>query len=113
MAKIDLKAGGRFLMASHQDIIKNFVTQNHLTPVKVGEVKTARALESFDLVPIYLKYGGHINPHFHIGSDIYILDDQQWEVFSKILLTDFQKKLAGMNGITFNDALNLSNAIDR
>lgn len=110
--KFDLKSGGRFLMANHQEIIKNFVAKNHLVPVNVGEMKTAKAMGNIDWFPIYLKYGGHLNPHFHVGSDVYILDDQQWQEFSKILLTDFQKKLNGMKGITFGDALNLSNVID-
>jgi hypothetical protein len=110
--KFDLKAGGRLLMVNYQDIIKNFVAKNHLVPVNTAEMKTAKAIGNTEWLPIYLKYGGHINPHFHVGSDAYILDDQQWLDFSKILITQFQKKLENMKGITFHDALNISNVID-
>lgn len=112
MEKLEMIAGGRYLMASHQDIIKNFVTQNHLIPVNLGAMKSVSALEGYDITPIYLKYGGHINPHLHLGQDVYIINDKQWKEFSKILLTDFKKKLDATNGITFRDSLRLSNVID-
>jgi len=106
--------GGKFLMASHVEIIRNFINVNKLVPIERQAAKTAgkKTSSSYEGLYWWMKYGGMLVPHLHFEGNVYILNEVQWGSFSKSLVKDFQKKLARANSISFQNALDISNTID-
>jgi hypothetical protein len=105
--KIEIKAGGKYLMANRQELIQKFVTANKLAPF---------IQPKFDPIlqhhwPVWFKWGV-IGPHLHLNDKVYMLDDANWNKFTKTLFDDFKVKLDKAKSVSFNDALNLSNSID-
>jgi hypothetical protein len=108
--ELQLKNGGRTIMVQYQKMIQSFVTKNRLAPAVFQQERMAKAAIS-EVYPIWLKYGGMVGPHFHLGDKTYILTDEQWGKFSMELIVDFKGKLEAAKSITFEDALNINDAI--
>jgi hypothetical protein len=108
--ELQLKNGGRTIMVQYQKIIQAFITKNKLTPA-VFQVERSIKEVNAEFYPIWLKYGGMVGPHFHLGDKTYILTDEQWSKFSKELIVDFKGKLDAAKSITFQDALNITESI--
>ena len=111
--RIELINGGKAFMAQHQKIIKNFIVKNKLTPVSFAQVKMAKpeATAISEFIPFWLKYGGMVGPHFHLGGKTYLLTEDHWNKFSRELVVDFQRRLESAKSITFGDALNIDDSI--
>jgi hypothetical protein len=108
--ELKLKNGGRTMMVQYQKIIKAFVTSAQLNPVAFQQVGSVKAF-SAEHFPLWLKYGGMVGPHLHLGDKTYILNDEQWNKFSKELIADFKSKLDAAKAITFEDAVNIHGSI--
>lgn len=56
--------------------------------------------------------GGIRVPHLHWKGDIYVLDEKQWSAFSGKLVKEYQEKLAKVSTVSFDQLIELSEAID-
>lgn len=56
--------------------------------------------------------GGIRIPHLHFREDIYLLDEKQWRDFSSKVVKDFQAKLAKVNTVSFEQVMEISEAVD-
>src|SRR3990172_10239212 len=56
--------------------------------------------------------GGIRIPHLHFRRDIYLLNERQWKDFSVKVIKDFQAKLSKVNTVSFEQAMEISEAVD-
>lgn len=56
--------------------------------------------------------GGLRIPHFHFEKDVYLLNEEQWKDFSGNIIREFQNKLAKVNNVSFDQFLEISEAIE-
>jgi hypothetical protein len=80
--------------------------------MQAGKTAGKKVSSEYEGLYWWMKYGGMLVPHLHWNGNVYILNEKQWGSFSKSLVKDFQKKLAGANSISFQNALDISNTID-
>lgn len=105
----------------NEDRVKKFIEINKLNPMshesfqpRALEVKEKAAIEAKSQVnPIYIidPRGGMRNPHLHYKGKIYLLDSKQWNKFSTEVVKDFSKKLAEANSVTYEQLVELSDAM--
>lgn len=57
--------------------------------------------------------GGIRIPHLHFKGDIYLLNEKQWAEFSGKVVKDFQAKLSKANTVSFEQVIEISEAMDR
>ncbi len=50
--------------------------------------------------------------HVHLNGQIYLLKDEQWREFSKILLVNIQNKLKDAKGVSFENAQEIVNSME-
>jgi len=96
-----------------------FIKANKLTPLRITtqELNKNRMLISTsaaerELETWFWKCGGRKELHFHYAGDIYVLNQNQWNSFSKSLLSVFARKLDGANTISFDRMAELSEIVD-
>jgi len=56
--------------------------------------------------------GGIKGPHLHFKEKIYLLDEKKWNEFSKIIIKDIKGRLDKVQTISFQQALELSEAME-
>jgi hypothetical protein len=56
--------------------------------------------------------GGLKSPHLHFKRDLYLLDDEQWNIFSNNIVRGFKEKLSKIGTVGFEQLLDTSEAID-
>lgn len=96
----------------YADVIGKFVKEMKLEPIE--EQMTLRSLEVNKLSPEppWWKYGGMRLSHVHLAGHTYLLKDEQWKKFSNILIDNFEQKLKGASGVSFENALNIANSME-
>jgi hypothetical protein len=87
-----------------QIYIKEFVSRNKLSPAK-QEIQVDRKVSP---VPPWWKYGGPFGPHIHLGNDIYLLNKEQWQDFSKGMIKEMDLKLNGAKSVSFESLMKAS-----
>jgi hypothetical protein len=86
------------------ELVKSAIKEYGLQPVAQEYLMQG---ESFTQVP-----GGLKIPHFHLGRDLYLLDERQWNDFSTRVIQDFQAKLGRVNTVSFEQVMGLAEAMD-
>lgn len=66
----------------------------------------------YTLPPWIWKYGGRRIAHLHLGDDIYLLSDEQWDKFTGAIKKDLQARLARINTVSFDQAMEISHALE-
>ncbi|GAB4420886.1 MAG: hypothetical protein OHK0032_16670 [Thermodesulfovibrionales bacterium] len=56
--------------------------------------------------------GGIRIPHLHFRGDVYLLNESQWKEFSGKVVKEFQTKLARVNTVSFEQVMEISEAVD-
>ena len=56
--------------------------------------------------------GGIRIPHLHFRGDVYLLNEKQWKDFSIKVIKDFQAKLSRVNTVSFEQEMEISEAVD-
>ena len=97
----------------YKNAIEKFVKEMKLEPID-AEIIQKRSIEltQVHIDPPWWKYGGMKIPHLHFNDHTYLLKDEQWRDFSKILIKNFQEKLNRVNGISFDGAQEISNSLE-
>lgn len=88
---------------------ESLMAENAFVPsgMAIGEQTTAKAR----LRP-WQWPGGIKIAHLHYKGDIYLLNESQWKNFSTKIVNEFQKKLASVKTIGFEQTMELSEGID-
>lgn len=98
--------------ARNVKIIREYIQEYGLTPVTI--TATAGTAKSASLTPKLLATravldlgirGGIRPPHFHYQDRIYMLDQKQWNAFSKNIVTNFKTALSKSRTISFDQAM--------
>lgn len=114
------------LWLQHGRIVEKFITEQKLKPVDqkflvtklevlAGQpaqaIATATATAKARLNPIDIRGGIRI-AHLHFRNDVYLLDAAQWKAFSGKVLEQFSAKLSQASTVSFDQLLDLSDAVD-
>ncbi len=102
--------------------VKEFIDENKLKPVSQESLQLralepeAKASQEAKLLvnPIYIidPRGGMRNPHLHYRGKIYLLDSELWNKFSGQIVREFSKKLAKANSVSYEQFVELSDAVN-
>ena len=114
--------GRRDFWVRNLDSIKKFVDQRGVTPVDqvhlmtddlvpVADIGAKTAAKTLAFKPRPFP-GGLRTPHLHFAGEIYLLTDAQWKEFSVTVVKGLQEKLSRAGTVGFNQAMELSDAID-
>ncbi len=103
------------------EVISEFITRNALKPVPAESLLNVQSVqaESGEQVKATLiidkrPYPGGIRiPHLHSKGDLYLVKEELWRDFSARIVKEFQAKLANAKGISFEDVMELSEAVDK
>ena len=108
----------------HSQVVQEFIKQAALKPVDQKflvtklEVMVPQAPQAVATATVRGKItspdirGGIRLAHLHFRDDVYILNDEQWGAFSKRIVEDFSAKLAKASTVSFDQLLDLSEAVD-
>jgi hypothetical protein len=114
------------LWLQHSQIVERFIKEAKLTAVDqrflvtklevlAGQppqaIATATATARAKLQPIDIRGGIRI-AHLHFRNDVYLLDAEQWKAFSGKLLGELSAKLSKASTVSFDQLLDLSDAVD-
>jgi hypothetical protein len=88
--------------------LESLITEAPLASARGVEEKEKAA---FRLFPRPFPGGIRI-AHMHYRGDIYLLDEKQWADFSGRIIKDFQSKLSKVSAVSFEQAMELSDAVD-
>jgi len=103
------------------EMISEFISKNKLKPIPIESLPNIQAVQAenteqvkaaliFDRRP----YPGGIRiAHLHFRGELYLVKEELWREFSGRIVKDFQAKLANAKGIGFEDAMELSEAVDK
>jgi hypothetical protein len=95
-----------------EDIIKELnlraIPEKYM-PKGVPEMNMKAVSSSFAFDPG--THGGNRGPHLHLGENIYILNEEQWKVFSNRIGAEFHSKLERANTIPVQDVMALDDVI--
>lgn len=100
---------------SHINFLREFIKGNKLKPVNLqmnmAAPKSMKKLISKELPGGLLRYkksifrypwpGGIIGPHFHFDGDIYIMEEAQWQDYTRGMKELVVNKLSKINDIQF------------
>ncbi|MFH2054568.1 MAG: hypothetical protein ABIJ61_01305 [bacterium] len=62
-------------------------------------------------LPWHDERGGNRGPHFHFGGEVYLVKQDQWQAFTKVVIADFQEKMQAMNSVALESLIEMDNAI--
>jgi hypothetical protein len=113
------------LWLQHSHIVERFIKEAKLTAVNPKflvtklevlagppqAVATATATARGKLQSIDIRGGIRI-AHLHFQNNIYLLDAAQWKAFSGKVLGEFSAKLSKASTVSFDQLLDLSDAVD-
>jgi hypothetical protein len=113
------------LWLQHGRIVEGFIKEQKLKPVdpkflvtklevlaaQPQAVATATATAKARLNPIDIRGGIRI-AHLHFQNNVYLLDAAQWKAFSGKVLEQFSAKLSNASTVSFDQLLDLSDAVD-
>lgn len=107
----------------NMDMIGNTIEEYKLKPIPAESLMAEAPFASRDIAggeqtsskaPLrpWQWPGGIKIAHLHYKGDIYLLNEGQWKRFSTSIVNEFQKKLAGVKTIGFEQVMELSEGID-
>jgi hypothetical protein len=113
------------LWLQHGRIVEGFIKEQKLKPVdpkflvtklevltaEPQAVASATATAKARLNPIDIRGGIRI-AHLHFQNNVYLLDAAQWKAFSGKVLEQFSAKLSKASTVSFDQLLDLSDAVD-
>ena len=97
----------------YKNIVEKFVKE--MKPEMINEEmiqKRSLELNPLHMDPRWWKYGGMKLAHVHLNGHTYLLKDEQWREFSKILLVNIQNKLKDAKGVSFENAQDIVNSME-
>jgi hypothetical protein len=114
------------LWLQHGRIVEGFIKEQKLKPVdskflvtklevlagpSAQATATATATARAKLNPIDIRGGIRI-AHLHFQNEVYLLDAAQWRAFSGKVMEQFSAKLSKASTVSFDQLLDLSDAVD-
>ena len=117
---------GDFLMR-HLDVIKSLIAQEHLVAVPaehlpvhfmddavvdVGAVDVAMTKDVRAKLRPRPFPGGMKIPHLHFQGEVFVLNEKQWQKLTSTIINEFQAKLQQTHSVSFEQLMQLSEAID-
>ena len=97
----------------YKNIVEKFVKEMKLEPIHEEMIqKRSLELNPLHMDPPWWKYGGMKLAHVHLNGHTYLLKDEQWREFSKILLVNIQNKLKDAKGVSFENAQDIVNSME-
>jgi hypothetical protein len=105
------------LLINYGKLIQEIIKTNKLTPVSRMEVMgmAAKSTRSASVLSEgddwWSKWGGMKMAHLHYAGEVYTLNAAQWEQFSSTIMKDFSKKLASAKTISFNEFVEVVDAV--
>ena len=119
----DGEAGGnRLFWLSKIDLVSKIVDRFDLKPISeelipagayvspMQMMQDTRAME-IAKIPIRWPCGGIREPHLHLGSKLYMLDQKQWQEFSGAVINDCQQRLASAGSIGITQLIDISESV--
>lgn len=100
------------------EMIDEIIRKNKLQPVDRGGLFPLTASEGGEkeraaLVLDKRPYPGGIRiPHLHFKGEVYLVKEELWRDFSGRVVKEFQTKLANVKSVSFEEAMELSEAVD-
>ncbi len=99
------------LFFKYADIIRVAIDKLKLTPMAFSK-KDSVATAEMEFLPPWWKYGGIKVAHLHFQDQVYLLNHEQWSSFSRDLMKSFSKTLAQAQGVSFDNALGISDVFE-
>lgn len=105
---------------THAQVIEDYINSQRLKPVAPelyegllvsGALSAATSREAVALFPKIPFPGGIRIPHLHFRGQLYTLNSDQWKGFSEKVVKEFQAKLADAHKLTFEQVLDVSEAV--
>lgn len=99
-------------------IIEDVITKYKLNAVPQESLHgfsspTLKAEEKAQLIVDKRPYSGGIRiPHLHSKGDVYLVDEKLWKEMSVTIVRDLQAKLSRVNSVSFEQVMELSEAVD-
>lgn len=91
--------------------VAQFVKENQLQKVVIAEeaaVKTP-VTKAAVVGPVWwMKWGGFPGPHVHFRDDIYALNAEQWNAFSRGMITKVSEQLKAADKLTFDQVMSIA-----
>jgi hypothetical protein len=112
-----LKNGGRWdFWVSQVNVIEQFMKSagKELTQINVVEhnaVKQESKAAAGKAILWDPTRGGMRMPHIHYAGEIYILNEKQWDEFSKLALHALADKMGRMQKVPFENVMQIAEAI--
>ncbi len=98
------------LWAAVAPYAKEVIAQFNLKPTTIGAmpaVARPMAMAEVSFVDLGIK-GGIRVPHIHYANKIYLLNEDQWAVFSRQVVADARAKLAKAKSLGFDETVLLA-----
>ncbi len=109
----------------YRDIVGNFVKKNKLKPPKPeeypylptsGEIGEFEGMVSRSKTKLAIRWpfpfpGGIRAAHVHYGPDVYLLNQKQWNSFTKQVMKDVQNRISKTEQVSFEEALQITEAV--
>jgi hypothetical protein len=100
----------------HAGLIEQLVKELKLTPVPekhmfrgLADVKPTADAPKIIFDPG--QWGGNRGPHLHLGNILYLLNEEQWKVFSKRITTEFKSKLELAHTIPVQEMMTIDESL--
>ena len=101
------------------DMISKFIRQQKLKPVAAGDLPAHPFLAAEQPAPAARATvrprpfpGGLRSPHLHFKGDIYLVNQQQWGLFSGAVIKQYQDKLAKAGTVGFGQLMDVAEGME-
>jgi len=118
-AELNLPNGGRWDIWLRQvEYIEKFISEYKLRPIAAEHLQErflgahAKSLENRQIIWDPGIAGGIRLAHLHYKGDIYLINDKQWDAFSKKVIADCQARLANVKTVGFDNLMQCSQAVE-
>ena len=106
---------------NRMEMIEGFIKENGLQPAALETLPISPLMNQAagaEIAERALKIrwpgfpGGIKIPHLHFGGNVFVLKEELWQKFSAGLVKDLQGRLAKAKSVSFEQAMEISEAID-
>jgi hypothetical protein len=94
--------------AKNVKLIGEFIRVNAIKPAAIRPVVAGETPSAKALIDLGIR-GGIRVAHLHFHDQIYMLNDEQWAMFSANIIADVKAKLAEVKEVSFQDGILLGN----
>lgn len=101
------------------DMISKFIREQKIKPVAVEDLPAHPFLAAEQPAPASRAIvrprpfpGGLRSPHLHFKGDIYLVNQEQWSVFSGAVITQYQEKLSKAGAIGFDQLMDVATGME-